>query len=102
MKQIIKLTESDLHRIVKESVNKVLKEDFEPYNVGDDAKVLMFIVGGKVAGSILVPEDFARYFDRVAKIYSNSGLYVQEREATQEDYYKYADRRSAFLDTPMR
>ena len=26
MKQIIKLTESDLHKIVKESVNKVLNE----------------------------------------------------------------------------
>ncbi len=26
MKQIIKLTESDLHKIIKESVNKILKE----------------------------------------------------------------------------
>jgi hypothetical protein len=26
MKKIIRLTESDLHRIVKESVNKILKE----------------------------------------------------------------------------
>ena len=26
MKQIIRLTESDLHRIVKESVNKILNE----------------------------------------------------------------------------
>jgi len=32
MKQIIKLTESDLHRIVKESVNKVLNE-----GIGDNA-----------------------------------------------------------------
>ena len=27
-KKLIRLTESDLHRIVKESVNRVLKEDF--------------------------------------------------------------------------
>ena len=27
MKKIIRLTESDLHRIVKESVNRILKED---------------------------------------------------------------------------
>lgn len=26
-KQVIRLTESDLHRIVKESVNRILKED---------------------------------------------------------------------------
>lgn len=28
MKKIIKLTESDLHRIVKEAVNRILKEDY--------------------------------------------------------------------------
>ena len=27
MKQIIRLTESDLHKIVKQSVNRVLKEE---------------------------------------------------------------------------
>ena len=29
MKTILKLTEKDLHNIVKESVNRILKEDFE-------------------------------------------------------------------------
>jgi CRISPR/Cas system CSM-associated protein Csm2 small subunit len=29
MKRRIKLSESDLHRVIKESVNKVLKEDFD-------------------------------------------------------------------------
>ena len=28
-KQIVRLTESDLHRIVKESVNRILKETYE-------------------------------------------------------------------------
>lgn len=29
-KQVIRLSESDLHRIVRNSVNKTLKEDYEP------------------------------------------------------------------------
>ncbi len=42
MKRITRLTESDLHRIVKESVKKVIKEDLEwdengyPTNMPDD------------------------------------------------------------------
>ena len=28
MKKIVRLTESDLHRIVKESVNKILSEEY--------------------------------------------------------------------------
>ena len=31
MKQIIRLTESDLHRIVKESVNKILSEGLKGF-----------------------------------------------------------------------
>ena len=31
-KKLIRLTESDLHRIVKESVNKILNESFNPNN----------------------------------------------------------------------
>ena len=36
-KKLIRLTESDLHRIVKESVNKVLREitDYSPHNEND-------------------------------------------------------------------
>jgi len=30
MKQIIRLTESDLHKIVKETVNRILAEEFAP------------------------------------------------------------------------
>jgi hypothetical protein len=37
MKQIIRLTESDLHRIVKESVVRILKEDFNQFSDGDFA-----------------------------------------------------------------
>ena len=46
-KQIVRLTESDLHNIIKESVNKILKENFEteafsdvyqPHNFSDPNK----------------------------------------------------------------
>ena len=31
-KQIIRLTEGDLHRIIKESVKRILKEDYNPFS----------------------------------------------------------------------
>ena len=36
MKQTIRLNESELHRIIKESVKRVLREEFEPSNFGED------------------------------------------------------------------
>ena len=35
MKQIIRLTESDLHRIVNESVNKILNEEMQEGKIGN-------------------------------------------------------------------
>ena len=35
-KKLIRLTESDLHKIVKESVNRILKEDILPNGQGTD------------------------------------------------------------------
>lgn len=37
MKKVIRLTESDLHNIVKESVNRILKESFNQFSDGDFA-----------------------------------------------------------------
>ena len=37
MKKIIRLTESDLHDIIKESVNRILKEGFDKYSDEDFA-----------------------------------------------------------------
>jgi hypothetical protein len=37
MKKVIRLTESDLHNIVKESVNRILKEGFNQFSDGDFA-----------------------------------------------------------------
>ena len=36
MKKIIRLTESDLHRIIKESVNSILKEYSDPCDLSSD------------------------------------------------------------------
>ena len=35
-KKLIRLTESDLHRIVKESVNRILKESLDSHMMIDD------------------------------------------------------------------
>ena len=37
MKKIIRLTESDLHQIIENSVRRILKEDFNQYSDGDFA-----------------------------------------------------------------
>ena len=58
MKQIIRLTESDLHKIVKESVEKILKEESvvaqdptqEPYDEDDEDDDERY--WGKVEGDI--------------------------------------------------
>ena len=97
-KKQIRLTESDLKQIVKESVNRILKEDFEPYDPGYDPKVLMFHIGSKNIGSIVVSEDVARYFSRKFK---SNGVSVGYRNATKEDLAEFADTRTSFLDTPM-
>lgn len=98
-KKQIRLTEQDLHRIVKESVNKILKEDFEPYNYGNSPKILIFSDGSKVLGSILVSDEDAHYFSRCFK--SNGGISIGYRPAKKEDLSDYADVRNSFLDTPM-
>ena len=42
MKQIIRLTESDLHKIVKEAVNKILKEGaFDKYPSEDQMNIAL-------------------------------------------------------------
>lgn len=44
-KKLIRLTESDLHRIVKESVNKILKENDENYYYDDAIEALQMSDG---------------------------------------------------------
>lgn len=47
-KKLVRLTESNLHRIVKESVSKILKESYdvmEPYSFETDRKEQWYQVG---------------------------------------------------------
>ena len=46
MKQIIRLTESDLHRIVRESIQKILREDGEAGAMGDGGGMTLNFGGG--------------------------------------------------------
>lgn len=41
-KKLIRLTESDLHRIVKESVNRILKEEVNPIPTYSDGRPMSF------------------------------------------------------------
>ncbi len=51
-KQVIKLTESDLHNIIKESVNKILVEnkhyDSVMYKCNDNLKSVVYNLGNKI------------------------------------------------------
>ena len=47
-KNRIRLTESQLHRVIKESVNKVLKEDFD--TISNDDGMTFYLVNGYAYG----------------------------------------------------
>ena len=49
MKQRIRLTESDLHRIVKESVNKILNEGIEDDMLKSNTQNAIFALNGVVS-----------------------------------------------------
>ena len=42
MRRRVRLTESDLHRIVKESVNRILKEEVNPIPTYSDGRPMSF------------------------------------------------------------
>lgn len=45
MKKIIRLTESDLHRIIRNSVRRIIKEDYNQFSDGDFASEDPYAVG---------------------------------------------------------
>jgi hypothetical protein len=73
-KKLIRLTESDLHRIVKESVNKIMKEAFDVSRFGDDT---------------LEQIDNMRFTD-AQKMILNYALELEERGFSDEEYYELA------------
>lgn len=71
MKKIIRLTESDLHKIVKESVQRILKE-------------------GVPDPSDFLDQDpfYANYFDEDGVEYDFEGNPIEEPEFDPDEYYE--------------
>ena len=83
MKKIIKLTESDLHNIVKESVNKILNEGWVRGYTPNDGN---YMVGGEYGscefyGSTDVMEEF------LERVFENT----TEDEVSEEEWKKLRD-----------
>jgi hypothetical protein len=66
MKQIIRLTESDLHRIVRESIQKILREDGEAGAIGD--------ANGSGIESSVTPGSSSDSEDRNGQVLKGSGV----------------------------
>lgn len=88
-KNVVKINENTLRQIVAESVKKVLKESFEPYDLGHNPQLC------HMKGDIVLSEEDAFYFQRQFK-----GSF-SARKATEEDIREFKDARSSFLDTPV-
>jgi hypothetical protein len=82
MKKIIRLTESDLHDIVKESVNRILKENGEGQNHIYSEKEMQWLYDNQ---------------DKLSPIQQkvlNAGMWVRARQA---NYHGYAKRWSNII-----
>ena len=72
-RQIIRITEQDLHRIIKESVNKILRESLD--NAAHYWKIdLIDYNGGSNSGSICVRTMGAENEDSIVNLAMDKGL----------------------------
>ena len=72
-KKLVRLTESDLHKIIKESVKKVLKEDSYSYNGNDYRNQLTQSYKDKIEKDSVYAENIERFkmsFKNIIKEYS--------------------------------
>ena len=77
MKRVIRLTESDIHRIVKESVRKILREEFDQENHIYSEKEMKWLYDNQDGLSPLQQKVL------------NAGMWVR---AMQANYHGYAER----------
>ena len=78
-KQVIRLTESDLHRILKESVNKVLNEEYVWWGDTKPLETIMSACGEMIKGKN--ESDFEDVDDRAAfDLYQWATKVYQEAE----------------------
>ena len=77
-KQIIRLTESDLHRIIKESVQTILKEySDETY--------------GKIYNDVDINTPDIAYNERAKRLKNNIGKHVARRNGVDDEaFYNYS------------
>lgn len=78
MKKLIRLTESDLHRIVKETINRIIKEVTNPIN-GKRIKGLK-----KIYGSYAKPYYYKQITSSLIEIYDENGKYLCDVKNLQE------------------
>ena len=77
MRKVIRLTESDIHRIVKESVRKILREEFDQENHIYSEKEMKWLYDNQDGLSPLQQKVL------------NAGMWVR---AMQANYHGYAER----------
>lgn len=98
MKQLIRLTEQDIHRIVKESVNKILNEiEFNKEVINDDDNypyIIIHTINIMGAGDVY-EETPDKLFDWFKESYKFDRKYISQLYAfipedyINEKYYKY-------------
>ena len=92
MKKIIRLTESDLHRIVKNTVNRVLRESRAINEVGDTPKGQYML--GKLSGRHYNDNDTNKTIDVASYAYrkNNDDTDFQKGFNDMKDKYHYCDK----------
>ena len=102
-KKLIRLTESDLHKIVKESVNRIM-EEYYPINSNDFTKDYRFAANGFANNSANMPspeyDDIAPYSKNIGDYYAapyrdSDQMYRDNVEFNRREHNKQAaaDRR---------
>ena len=100
-KRTVRLTESDLHNIIKESVNKILKEDFQINLNNNNKQGLNNVKNWKAAANELqnkgfvtinIPLDYDNFLTANLEITQRGGVYLETKGLRKE----YASISNAF------
>ena len=106
MKQVIRLTESDLHKIIKETVNKILKEDYqinltnkgqEGWNNVNKWRAAANEIQSKGSTIINIPLDYDNFLQANLMKTQRGGIYL-EAKGLRKEYASISDAFSALQD----
>lgn len=87
-KRTIRLTESDLHNIIKESVNTILKEDSYLYNGEEYRKKLMQPYKDKIEKERIYKENI-KYFEQAFKNISKEYNIIKKLKRNNYEALRY-------------